>query len=96
MQIEEKKKTLVWNDCIPLHTGMIGYPICDAIKQNESELGKNKNKFSFSLYAIIPELCWNSHQHWTHRDIAMSVMFETVKYRGIWMVLMVLSKIKHQ
>ena len=30
--------------------------ICDAIKQNESELGKIKTEFSFSLYATIAEL----------------------------------------
>ena len=33
-----------------------GQVICDAIKQNESELEKDKTQFSFAMYASISEL----------------------------------------
>ena len=32
------------------------FEICDAIKQNESELKKNKTQFSFAVYASTTEL----------------------------------------
>ena len=70
--------------------------ICDVIKLNESELGGNKN--SVLIYIVYfkskATLCWNPHQNWTYgsRDIAISAMFETVKYKGNWMLLLALSK----
>ena len=59
--------------------------ICDAIKQNESELEKNKNTdFSFSVglnnRAIF---CRKPDENWTYgsRDIAISVILKTMQYK---------------
>ena len=57
---------------------MLGFDrcICDAIKQNEYELGKKiETQFSFSLYAPISELyhAENPHLNWRYgsKDIAI-------------------------
>ena len=69
---------------------------CDAIKQNESELEKNKNTIFICITHsdIRPILCWKPDQNWAYdsRDIAILVRFKTMKYKGNLMLLLALSK----
>ena len=68
---------------------------CDAIKQNESELEQNKNYFFIFIvcHHFRAISCWKHHQNWTFgsRDIAISVMSKTMKYKVNWMLLLALS-----
>ena len=67
--------------------------VCDAIKQNESELEKKLNLFFIVCHHLGAISCWKPHQNWTFgaRDIAISVMSKTIKYKGNLMLLLALS-----
>ena len=82
------------NEITNMNTILTGYMWCD-LKQNESELEYNENPvFNCNICPILRAIFWwNPHQNWTFgsRDISILVLLKTIKYKGNWKLLLIVS-----
>ena len=66
--------------------------LCDAINQKSPNLNTVFKCNVCGTFRVI--FWWKPHKNWPHgsRDITILVMLNTIKYKGIWILLLALSK----